>query len=72
MRMTAQLHLLALRAEEYVIAQRDLVRRTVKGDPERGSITIEQVIWAVAIIAIVAIVVTAITNYVTTQAGKIK
>jgi hypothetical protein len=35
-------------------------------------VTIEQVIWAVAIIGIVAIVVTAITNYVTTQAGKIK
>jgi hypothetical protein len=48
------------------------VSGTVKGDPERGSVTIEQVIWAVAIIAIVAIVVTAITNYVTTQAGKIK
>ena len=72
MRMTAQLHLLALRAEEYVTAQCDLVRRSVKGDPERGSITIEQVIWAVAVIAIVAIVVTAITNYVTAQAGKIK
>ena len=72
MRMTALLHLLALRVEEYVTAQCDLVRRAVKGDPERGSITIEQVIWAVAVIAIVAIVVTAITNYVTAQAGKIK
>jgi hypothetical protein len=39
---------------------------------DRGSVTIEQVIWAVALIGIVAIVVTAITNYVTTKAGQIK
>lgn len=40
-------------------------------DPERGSVTIEHVLWAVAVIAIVAIVVAAITNYVTTQSGQI-
>ncbi|WP_152191179.1 hypothetical protein [Georgenia satyanarayanai] len=39
--------------------------------PERGSVTIEHVLWAVAVIAIVAIVVAAITNYVTTQSGRI-
>ena len=38
---------------------------------ERGSVTIEQVLWAVAVIAIVGIVVLAVTNYVTTQAAKI-
>jgi 4-hydroxybenzoate polyprenyltransferase len=38
---------------------------------ERGSVTIEQVLWAVAVIAIVGIVVLAITNYVTTEAAKI-
>lgn len=43
---------------------------TVKS--ERGSVTIEQVIWAVAIIAIVAIVVTAIRAFVTAQAANIK
>lgn len=72
MRILTQLQLAVMRAEEYVTAQCDLVRSAVRGDPERGSITIEQVIWAVAVIAIVAIVVTAITNYVTAQAGKIK
>lgn len=40
-------------------------------EPERGSETIEKVLWAVAVIAIVAIVVTAIRNYVTSEAGKI-
>jgi hypothetical protein len=39
---------------------------------ERGSVTTEHVLWAVAVIAIVGIVVAAVTSYVTTQAGKIK
>ena len=39
--------------------------------PERGSVTIEQVLWAVAVIAIVGIVVLAVTNYVTSEAAKI-
>ncbi|MDR7254162.1 hypothetical protein J2X46_003155 [Nocardioides sp. BE266] len=39
---------------------------------DRGSVTIEQVIWAGAVIVIVGIVVAAITGYVTTQADKIK
>jgi hypothetical protein len=38
---------------------------------ERGSVTIEQVLWAVAVIAIVGIVELAVTNYVTNQAAKI-
>ncbi len=40
-------------------------------DPERGSVTIEHVLWAVAVIAIVGIVVAAITAYVTNQSGLI-
>ena len=39
---------------------------------ERGSVTTEHVLWAVAVIAIVAIVVTAVRTYVTTQAGNIQ
>lgn len=39
---------------------------------DRGSVTIEQVIWAGAVIVIVGIVVAAITSYVTNQAGKIQ
>lgn len=40
-------------------------------DSERGSVTIEHVLWAVAVIAIVGIVVAAITSYVTSRSGLI-
>ena len=46
-------------------------RVTTKRD-ERGSVTIEQVIWAGAVILIVGIVVAAIRAFVTSEAGKIK
>ena len=39
---------------------------------ERGSVTTEHVLWAVAVIAIVGVVVAAIKAYVETQAGNIK
>ena len=42
------------------------------GDPEGGSVTIENVLWAVASIAFVGIVVAVIKSYVTTQAGQIR
>ncbi|KQU67961.1 hypothetical protein [Phycicoccus sp. Root101] len=54
------------------IAMRDIAIRKPTKDPERGSVTIENVIWAVAVIAIVGIVVLAITNYVRTKAAEIK
>jgi hypothetical protein len=49
----------------------EAVRRRSKLDPERGSVTIEQVAWAVAVIAIVAIAYAAIKAYVTAQAAKL-
>ena len=39
---------------------------------ERGSVTTEHVLWAVAVIVIVGIVVAAVKAYVTNQAGNIK
>ena len=48
----------------------DILRRAARS--ERGSVTTEHVLWAVAVIAIVGVVVAAITAYVTTQAGNIK
>ncbi|CAI9419269.1 hypothetical protein [Nocardioides sp. T2.26MG-1] len=45
--------------------------RTTRRD-ERGSVTTEHVLWAVAVIAIVGIVVAAVTTYVKSQAGNIK
>ena len=50
------------RAEETLRRRRD----------DRGSVTIEQVIWAVAMIGIAAIVVGAITAYVKNKANDIK
>ena len=49
----------------------DRARASLTTKPERGSETIEKVLWAVAVIAIVAIVVLAVTNYVTSEAAKI-
>ena len=42
------------------------------GHDDRGSVTTEHVLWAVAVIGIVAIVVAAVRTYVTTQAGNIQ
>jgi hypothetical protein len=39
---------------------------------DRGSVTTEHVLWAVAVIAIAGIVVAAVKTYVTAQAGNIK
>jgi len=48
-------------------------RHNPRGGPdEQGSVTTEHVLWAVAVIAIVGIVVAAVTTYVRTQAGNIK
>ena len=52
------------------VAKYDALRRAARD--ERGSVTTEHVLWAVAVIAIVGIVVAAVTSYVTTQSGKIK
>jgi heme/copper-type cytochrome/quinol oxidase subunit 1 len=46
--------------------------RIVRHRDERGSVTIEQVIWAGAVIVIVGIVVAAIKAFVTSESGKIK
>ena len=48
-----------------------MTRQRVRRD-ERGSVTIQEVLWAVAAIAIVAIVVAAIKAFVTSESGKIK
>jgi hypothetical protein len=50
----------------------DMASAKLHGGPGRGSVTIENVLWAVASIAFVGIVVAVIKSYVTTQAGQIK
>jgi hypothetical protein len=49
-----------------------LKNSVTKKRDERGSVTIEQVIWAGAVIVIVGIVVAAIKAFVTSESGKIK
>lgn len=44
----------------------------VRQRDQRGSVTTEHVLWAVAVIAIVGVVVAAVKTYVESQAGKIK
>jgi hypothetical protein len=65
--LVVTLHLLGLRLQDHL----EKTVRRARADGERGSITIEQVAWAVGIIAIVAIAVAAIRNYVTTQIGRL-
>ena len=58
--LAAALHTLGIRLRDKAVTR-----------AERGSVTIEQVLWAVAVIAIVGIVVLAVTDYVTSEAAKI-
>ena len=50
----------------------EAARTKSHGDPELGSVTIENVLWAVASIAFAGIVVAVIKTYVTSKAGEIK
>jgi hypothetical protein len=61
--LAATLHILGLRLTDLAAAK---THRS-----ERGSVTIEQVLWAVAVIAIAGIVIAAVKAYVTSQAGKL-
>ena len=63
--LAATLHTLGFRLSERA-------RTKAEGDPELGSVTIENVLWAVASIAFAGIVVAVIKTYVTTKAGEIK
>jgi hypothetical protein len=63
--LAATLHTAGFRLGERARAKLD-------GGPEGGSVTIENVLWAVASIAFVGIVVAVIKSYVTTQAAQIK
>jgi hypothetical protein len=50
----------------------DRARASLHDDSERGSATIENVMWAVAVIAFVGIVTAVIKAYVTSKSGLIK
>lgn len=63
----ATVHLLGLRAADRVEDQ----YRVLRARDERGSVTVEQVLWAVAVIAIATVVITAIRAFVTSKASEI-
>lgn len=72
-RFFVTLHLLGLRTLDGLRTQLTArAERQLTARDEQGSVTIEQVLWAVALIAIVGIVVAAIKAFVTTKAGQIK
>jgi hypothetical protein len=63
--LAATLHTLGVRLGEAASTRS-------QDDPERGSVTIENVMWAVASIAFVGIVAAVIKSYVTAKSGLIK
>lgn len=67
------MHRLAAQVSTLTAATADRVEEAMnRREEQEGSVTIEQVLWAVAIIAIVAIVVTAITTFVQTKSSEIR
>lgn len=62
--IVATLHVLGLKVT-------DRARARLTEAPERGNVTIENVLWAVAVIAIVATVVGVIRTFVKAEAAKI-
>ena len=68
--MTELAQLLAARTHAFAVIARH--RLTELRHNERGSTTIEQVLWGIAAIGFVAIVVAVINGYLTSQAAKIR
>lgn len=64
----ATLHVLGAQAMHYLDDQADVIRR---GRNDRGSITIEQVLWAGAIIALAIGVIAIIQAFVKSESDKI-
>ncbi|GAA4719620.1 hypothetical protein APR04_003485 [Promicromonospora umidemergens] len=64
LRITAILHTFGLKVA-------DRARARLTDAPERGNVTIEHVLWAVAVIAIVGAVVAVIRGFVTAEAARI-
>lgn len=68
---TNQLDVLTNQLQHYWTKYRIWSKETAQLHGERGALTVEHVLWAVGVIAIVAIVVGAITAFVTAQAARI-
>lgn len=64
----ATIHVLGLRAVDRLEGQHQVV---IRAREERGSVTIEQVLWAVAVIAFATLVITAIRAFITNKTAEI-
>ncbi len=62
---------LAVLLHSHMLELVDRAHTTLTDQPERGSETIEKIVWAVAVLAIVALAVAAITAFVNRTAGKL-
>lgn len=70
--LIATFHTLGIRVQDRAGSKVEGAQTTLRKNREGGSVTIEQVLWAIAVIAFVAIVVAAITAYVTNKSKSIK
>lgn len=68
MQFVATVHVLGLQVRGLVDEQGEVIRRA---RADRGSVTIEQVLWAVAVIAIASGVITAVTAFVKSKSSEI-
>ncbi|MBB2892166.1 hypothetical protein [Flexivirga oryzae] len=66
--LIAAMHTLGARMQNSL----DHARTTMRDNREEGSVSIESVVWAVAVIVIAGIAVAAITAYVRSKSGDIK
>lgn len=69
-RLVVMLQMLLKDAGSYVDGQHRTLRSAMKD--ERGSVTMEQVLWAVAVLAFVAIAVAAITSFITSKTAELR
>ena len=69
-RLVVMFQMLLGRAGSYVAGQRRVLR-TAMSD-ERGSVTIEHVLWAIAVLGFVTLVVAAIGAFINAKVGEIR
>lgn len=65
--LAATLHVLGVRLNDTMHDKIHLI----KGERDQGSVTIENILWALAVVGLVAIVYGAIRAYVSSQSSKL-
>jgi hypothetical protein len=65
------MHYLAAVLHTLGVTASDHASKRIKGDPERGSVTLEQILWGVALAALAAAVMAVIRTFVMGKAGQL-